>query len=402
MLLIALWLLFRFGVITLKRQGLWLICFGIVVLLGSVHLCWFSSFYGEAMLYVSLLLLLGCLSNAIIAPKGSAIGKTMALLALPCAFLFLNAKAQGVLSFPLWAILILVLIFRHWPISLKKIPVPKKLLTLLVILVSIVCLAFNAVSCYKLYTWNSDYNEKDTLYSAVFYGLLLLTDEPETLLEKLGLGRELAENVGYHAYSSERILIQQTPEAEERFYSKLNTYGLLKFYLKNPVYLYRAMQVTTDYAKSYDTNLFLTRNGTNDEGEPIFTKALRFSLWERIRPDLMPKYFWQYMIIYLTLFGFCFAAFFKAKNNAKTRLLISLFVVLMLTGIIQFPLPFIGNGLADTSKQLYLFKLMYDLTMLISFSWLWVASMKHLRALMARRKKKDQKSIEANDKASFE
>ena len=38
----------------------------------------------------------------------------------------------------------------------------------------------------------------------------------------------------------------------------------------------------------------------------------------------------------------------------------------MFTGIIQFPMTVIGNGFADNIKQLYIFRVTYDMTLLIA------------------------------------
>ena len=40
----------------------------------------------------------------------------------------------------------------------------------------------------------------------------------------------------------------------------------------------------------------------------------------------------------------------------------------MLIGAIQFPMPFVGNGQADTSKQLFLFNFIFDGLLIIIFS----------------------------------
>ena len=60
------------------------------------------------------------------------------------------------------------------------------------------------------------------------------------------------------------------------------------------------------------------------------------------------------------------------KNRRVFQLL--LYMSIMTMGIIQYPLPFIGNGLADTNKQLYLFMLCWDITIFITICYVinWV------------------------------
>jgi hypothetical protein len=42
----------------------------------------------------------------------------------------------------------------------------------------------------------------------------------------------------------------------------------------------------------------------------------------------------------------------------------------MLIGAIQFPMPFVGNGQADTSKQLFLFNFTFDGLLVIILSYI--------------------------------
>ena len=42
----------------------------------------------------------------------------------------------------------------------------------------------------------------------------------------------------------------------------------------------------------------------------------------------------------------------------------------MLIAILQFPMPFVGNGRCDTSKQLYLFNFIFDILIVIAIYWI--------------------------------
>ncbi len=41
----------------------------------------------------------------------------------------------------------------------------------------------------------------------------------------------------------------------------------------------------------------------------------------------------------------------------------------MFIAAIQFPMPFVGNGKADTAKQLFLFNFIFDLLLIITASY---------------------------------
>ena len=41
----------------------------------------------------------------------------------------------------------------------------------------------------------------------------------------------------------------------------------------------------------------------------------------------------------------------------------------MFIGLLQFPMPFVGNGMADTAKQLFLFNFVFDIMLVVSIYW---------------------------------
>lgn len=57
------------------------------------------------------------------------------------------------------------------------------------------------------------------------------------------------------------------------------------------------------------------------------------------------------------------------KNNS-IKLKIELIWLIAAIGIFQFPMPYLGNGEADTSKQLFLFNYTFDLLVLVSINYL--------------------------------
>ena len=46
---------------------------------------------------------------------------------------------------------------------------------------------------------------------------------------------------------------------------------------------------------------------------------------------------------------------------------------IMLIGAIQFPMPLVGNGHADTAKQLFLFNFIFDIMLIICVSYVFYA-----------------------------
>jgi hypothetical protein len=55
----------------------------------------------------------------------------------------------------------------------------------------------------------------------------------------------------------------------------------------------------------------------------------------------------------------------KHKPDSRFRLKIELLWVIAGIGLLQFPMPYIGNGEADTAKQLFLFNFIFDILVIV-------------------------------------
>ncbi len=303
------------------------------------------------------------------------------------SYLFLTAKAQNVLAFPI--VVILLSMTLYYLVKNTRRVILKALALILSGIYIIFCLGW---PCIALYKWNGDYNERQTLYSSLFYGALMLTDteeESQQMLVDMGLDPKLAADKGHHAYSnsSDVRIRAESEEAEEEIYSKINTFGVLKYYITHPAYLYKAMEVTSQYAVNPPVSWIQFTGGTLSEN---VVERGRFKLWEENRKYFVPHYFWQYIVVYLLLFSGSvyylkktLHAYKKLRHTTNTNtdktdeeniirkvFYIILYLSIMIIGILQYPLPFIGNGLADTNKQLYLFMLCWDIILVITICFI--------------------------------
>lgn len=358
LLAIAWYWIFKFFQKRLGRAFPIFFLLAIIVLFGSMHLAWLNSFYGEAMMYVGLLLCIGCVLETISVPKGSIRGLVLSLLSSACVYLLVLSKPQSTLGFLIWGWMPLCLIKYHICGCFSWKSMIRKAMAVICACLVTINLVWTGVCCIEFYKWNSETVEDDTLYHAVMLGILTLTDNPEEMCEELGIDRVLAQDVGKHAYleKEQYVTAPRTPEADERLYSRINTFGLLKYYIQHPTYLLNALEITARNAIRPATSLHVFKN-------EVGGYKGRWTLWASIREYCVPHHFWQYVIVYSVLFVSCGYLFFHNERK-EIRLLILLLICIMLTGILQYPLAFIGNGYADTNKQLYLFMLSYDVTIL--------------------------------------
>ena len=209
------------------------------------------------------------------------------------------------------------------------------------------------------YVINGGQLNLDTQYNSVFYGILKDSPNPKQDLIDMGLDEDMAADSGKHAYldKSEYKYPPRSDIMNEKFHSKMSNGKLIKFYITHPLRLVSVMETTAQNAFTNKINL-----GTFEKkyGYAPNTSSYRFDLWENIREHLPKTLF--FIIPSYAVFLLIGIVMLKKKNRYAVP-----FIFVILMGLIQFPMPYIGNGAADISKQLFLFNISFDfgLTVLI-------------------------------------
>lgn len=339
----------RFGV----RAG-WFAIVLLFVLLDYVNLGWLNSLFGEGIAYVSLLMVIASALKVANAKRGSPRFSLFALFF--SMLLFIGAKAQLTITVPVFIIGAFVLLYYHQPSKFKN----RVLYYVGFVFASI----WISVSAYHIYQNNSVISSPDTIYQSIFFGLLMLVDDPKETLIELGLDPIMAADVGKHAYldKSEYVCPPRTKEAENMLYSKITTFDVFMYYLKHPKLLLKIMDITAEAASKDMPDYTITvGQKTTLEHEDLN----RFGIWGTIRSYLVFDRFWQIAMVFLAEAIFSLRYIGNKKNDLKNKVILGTILMISAIGIIQFPLTFIGNGFADNTKQLYVFRIIYDLTVLI-------------------------------------
>ena len=185
----------------------------------------------------------------------------------------------------------------------------------------------------------------------------------------MGLNPDMAVEAGKHAYLSPSEYVKYIPRTEiteEEFYKNINNIKLVKFYLAHPTRFFYGMQNTAKGA--FKTSTFLGKYSREYSEEPI-REFNRFTIWSSIR-EMLPKSFLFIVIIYLFIIIYSFIIYLNNKNNLYLRRNIEFLWMIISIGIIQYPMPFVGNGYADIAKQLYLFNFIFDIIIYIELSYI--------------------------------
>lgn len=346
----------------------WMALIFIIILFDRDNLGWLNSFYGEGPAFIGFIMIIAS-SLYIINNKENPSLSSFILLLFSINF-FAGSKAQFTVTAPVLLLWVFILGIFHKP--------EKKWKSILLYPVLIFASCFIMVGSYNIYKTNSDNLSKDTVYQSIFYGILMISDDKEGDLLELGLDPVLAVDAGKHAYldKSEYYCPPRTEMSDEMIYSKVNTFTVLSFYLKHPDKLLIMMDVAAKASaeKMSDWVLYVGQKATSNHDT-----VKKFNIWRELRPHLVANRFWELILIYGLVLFLSLRILLKKECSRKDKLLICLYLVIAGIGIIEFPLTVIGNGFADNTKQLYLFRLSYDITVFMGLFLLipWFRNMIH-------------------------
>lgn len=338
------------------------ICFtllSLLILLDGNYLVWFNSLYGEPMMITSLLFFS---ANVLyVSLNISKFNFISMLLLFVSAYLFLGAKLQCFSALPL----IVLLIIRIVLLSNRKVNTEKTVNSFVVFVFILILISFVK----GIYNQVNSTCGVDTMYNSVFYGVLRESKDPEKDLQALGLSQDMAVDAGKHAYLPKEQYIKYVPSSrltKLELNEKMNNFKLLKFYLSRPDRLLKGMEYTA--SKCFNTMGSLGKYEKSEVKEYTYIFK-RFTLWSNFRSSVLPKSLIFIVPYYLIVFTVTIMEYRRNKTSEVLKLRIELIWTIMMVGLLQFPMPFIGNGEADTGKQLFLFNYTFDITFLCSATW---------------------------------
>lgn len=319
----------------------------VFIFYNGINLTLFNSLYGQSVMlasFASVVLAALCLFDG-----QSIVRRRTIVFFTVCSCLLLGSKLQCIVFVPFLAA---ALVWSGVKNGYRK--------------TGIICALFVLWYGVGGYVINGGQLNTDTQYNSVFYGILKDSPDPKADLRALGIDEDMAEDAGKHAYLApeEYKFAPRTPETTEKFHSKMSNSKLIKFYITHPVRLISAMETTAHSAFYNRINL-----GTFEKkyGLPEGESSYRFDIWENARASL-PRTLWFIIPVWCALLGMA-AIMIKGKNPLGLP-----FAAVLLMGALQFPMPYMGNGAADISKQLFLFNTVFDLAV-AAVIYMWFLKM---------------------------
>jgi hypothetical protein len=364
-------LLLKYIDIKSKAVYIFTLLLGLFIFFDGNYLIWFNSLYGEPMMITTLTLFIAAWFYYIHTRNGDCSNKSLflsILYILITAYLFLGSKLQVITSLPIIVFLVMRVLLESKALLNRKQLIGLSFISVLVILYPIVInIGINTFSGIG----------KDTMYNSVFYGVLKDSKTPRQDLIDMGLNPDMAVEAGKHSYLDKKEYVKYIPHSElteKEFYSKMGNSKLVKFYLTHPVRFVKGMEYTADHA--FSTSTYLGKYKMTYSKEPV-REFTRFTGWSYFKEHYLPKSFLFIVLVYALMLVISIAAYINSNCSAKRERILILWSI-MLIGMLQYPMSFVGNGYADTTKQLYLFNFIFDIMLLVSTVWCFQAIQRKL------------------------
>lgn len=360
MYLSALYVIFRYLPVKNQIKLALFVLITLFVCLDGNYLVWFNSLYGEPMMITAFTLYIAAwvyyiYRRHVLRSEDRLFTSILLIIAAAC--LFLGSKIQVISALPVILIMLAMLFWdnKSWLRSYQK---------------CLLCLSVCVLIIYpvRLIIANQDIN-KDTQYNSVFYGILKDSPNPAQDLIDMGLNPDLAVDAGKHSYLDREEYVKYVPHTEitqAEFYSHISNAMLLKFYITHPARLVRGMEYTAGQA--FKTSTFLGKYPRSYSETPV-REFDRFTCWSSFREHQLPKNMFFLILVYAVVLTISAGIYAKNRKIPAVKAWLQLFWGVMFIGLMQFPMPFFGNGQADTSKQLFLFNFIFDITMVVSVCW---------------------------------
>ncbi len=324
------------------------------------YLVWFNSLYGEPAMITTFMLYLSSwvyyiYHKEVLNEKEKVFSKI--ILIFIASFMFIGSKLQVISALPVISLMFIKLIWDN-----RNILTWRKKGILLILLIILVAYPIDISLIHKPLS-------EDTNYNSVFYGILKDSKNPRQDLIDLGLNPDMAVEAGKNAYFPTKDYVKYIPHTEiteKEFYSRMSNGKLIKFYITHPLRLIQGMEYTAAHA--FDTSTYLGKYKRSYSEIPI-RKFDRFTAWSSIRLKYMPKRLVFIASIYTAILVCSILVYLKNRLNTEVKAKMQLFWAVLFISILQFPMSYMGNGQADTSKQLYLFNFTFDIIIFVSVLW---------------------------------
>jgi hypothetical protein len=323
----------------------------IIMFTDVAYVSFFNSFYSEAASYIFLFAWLGVLVYLIAQAGTTKPGLFAMLLFYFAVGLFTAAKTQNAV----FGVVLALYAFRFMFLR-------KDLLWRFVIGTCSIVLVILSIYVYKS---NPKFLERVTLYDSVFYGILLDSPTPDKDLHILGVDERYVKLKGttYFMYAFKKV---NQDEFNRNFFDVISRGKIVKFYATHPSRLINKTDaLLKDAAEVRNQDI---GNFRKEDGYPPRALSHRLTVWSDLKRSILPGSIWFAALYFTCYFAVIIITHFKSHQISK-RMMGEISAIIGIMCIANLYIQLFGEGENDAIKHLFLYNVLFDITLIISCMW---------------------------------
>ncbi len=317
----------------------------------SAYTAFFSSFYSESVVYLSLMLLLA--SGLLIYRKRYNDYVLLGIFVLS-GLLLTTSKQQNAPIGVIIGLLGVLFIFVRKQKTFRALMTAGLALVLLAGVATYVLIPQEFVNINK--------------YHAMTRGVLLGADSPEQSLEQFDIDRQYAILSGSIYYEPYTTVDVDSKLLEDHFYNHYGFGAILGYYLAHPEQARSMLNLAANHA--FTIRPAAMGSFELSEGKAFGAQTIFFSAYSALKESLAPRTFGFIVIWMIVVVGLYIPSFAAAIKERAIRRLLRLPLILMMLaiGLSGILVSLIGAGDADLAKHQFLFTAAFDLVTFMTIS----------------------------------
>lgn len=314
---------------------------GIFVFADVSYISYFSSFYPEPILYISILY---CIGAALALREGKNAFLYLAVFTLSGSMLT-TAENQCALAGIFLGGLGVRFLFVRKSISWRLACGSSVMLLFISMLVSLYYIP-------PTYTQASKYH-------AMTRGVLLQSTDPVKTLKEFGIDSAysiLTDTSSYEEYPE----VNPDSKALTEFYQKYSSAEITYYYLRHPGALGAMLDLSVKAA--FNMRSSFTGNYEKSAGLPKMARSLFWSMWGNFKINSAPKTIGFIFVILLAVI-----LLFNKRSKEKNYMSLEIMAVIFFIAISQAIITIVNSGDAELSQHLFLFGVSIDILIYFCF-----------------------------------
>lgn len=205
-------------------------------------------------------------------------------------------------------------------------------------------------------------------YHAMTRGVLLQSTDPEKTLREFGIDSSysiLADTSGNEQYP---LLNTENKDLAQGFYDKYNSAEIAYYYLRHPGALVAMLDISVKAA--FNIRRDYSGNYEKTAGLPKQAKSLFWSLWSSFKSKSIPKTI-GFLIVLLVAIVLLFRQKSAGSDDSyrqRSTIPLAAMLVMFFIGVSNAVITIVNSGDAEMTQNLFLFGVSLDLIIYLSFS----------------------------------